>query len=101
VRGDSEPERTRSTVSRASPSGTVVTTRATSFGGAASACARPPTSRLRFAGSGVVYLFETLNALGAGAATKIVFPLEFTSLLAGMGKLVLPSDGVSGAPGAV
>ena len=54
-----------------------------------------------FDGSGVVYLFETLNALGAGAATKIVFPLEFTSLLAGMGKLVLPSDGVSGAPGAV
>jgi len=67
----------------------------------ASACARPPTSRLRFAGSGVVYLFETLNALGAGAATKIVFPLEFTSLLAGMGKLVLTSDGVSGAHGAV
>jgi len=32
---------------------------------------------------------------------KIVFPLEFTSLLAGMGKLVLPSDGVSSAPGAV
>ena len=78
-----------------------MTPNATGCADAASAYTRAPTSRLRFAGSGVVYLFETLNALGAGAATKIVFPLEFTSLLAGMGKLVLPSDGVSGAPGAV
>src|SRR2546422_6885633 len=48
---------------------------------------RPPRSTL--------FPYTTLfrsNALGAGAATKIVFPLEFTSLLAGMGKLVLTSE---------
>jgi regulator of protease activity HflC (stomatin/prohibitin superfamily) len=28
---------------------------------------------------------DTLKTLGAGAATKIIFPLEFTSLLAGIG----------------
>src|SRR3989440_9618774 len=33
--------------SRAPPSGTVVATRGTGFGGPASACERPPTSRLR------------------------------------------------------
>ncbi len=45
---------------------------------------------------------DMLKALGAGAATKIVFPLEFTNLLASIGggqRLVAPSGGEGASAG--
>jgi len=50
-RGRREAEAERRRGSRPPPTGTAVTPRATGFGGAASACARAPTSRLTFDGS--------------------------------------------------
>lgn len=41
--------------------------------------------------------FDTLKALGAGPATKFIFPMEFTSLLQGFGRsATAPADGSSG-----
>lgn len=36
---------------------------------------------------------DTLKNLGAGASTKFIFPLEFTSLVSGLGKISEGSDG--------
>jgi len=47
---------------------------------------------------------DMLKALGGGAATKIIFPLEFTNLLAGIGggvpRMVAPSSSEGTSPGA-